>query len=243
MWADLMFSSLQWNANFKGDSGGAKVRGGGSVKRADTEVLLFVYRVRGHEKHKWPIETGNAEETVFSSWKTQKKPALLTAWLQPNEAHFGLWTSSELYKDKFMLFSIHNPLWQRQRETKTYGEDKRGQIYNSKEDSPLEIIVGECSNAECNVFVVLVTKLCLESFATPRTMVHQAFLSMGFSRQEYWSGLPFLSPGDLLHTRIKPRFPVLQILYHWATRELMRIIVHGTFTGLGRGLDQEELTD
>ena len=35
-------------------------------------------------------------------------------------------------------------------------------------------------------------------------------LSMGFSRQEYWSGLPFLSPGDLLNPGIKPWSPALQ---------------------------------
>ena len=40
-------------------------------------------------------------------------------------------------------------------------------------------------------------------FATPWTVVHQAPLSMGFPRQEYWSGLPFSSPGDLLHPGIK----------------------------------------
>ena len=34
-------------------------------------------------------------------------------------------------------------------------------------------------------------------FAIPWTVVYQASLSMGFSRQEYWSGLPFPSPGDL----------------------------------------------
>jgi len=33
---------------------------------------------------------------------------------------------------------------------------------------------------------------------------------MGFSRQEYWSGLPFPSPGDLPHPGIKPRSPTLQ---------------------------------
>ena len=43
------------------------------------------------------------------------------------------------------------------------------------------------------VVVVLVTKLCL-TLATPWTVVCQAPLSMGFFRQEYWSGLPFLSP-------------------------------------------------
>ena len=35
--------------------------------------------------------------------------------------------------------------------------------------------------------------------------VHQASLSLGFSRQEYWSGLPFSSPGDLPDLRIEPR--------------------------------------
>ena len=40
-------------------------------------------------------------------------------------------------------------------------------------------------------------------FATPRTAAHQAPLSMEFSRQEYWSGLPFPSPGDLLDPGIK----------------------------------------
>ena len=35
-------------------------------------------------------------------------------------------------------------------------------------------------------------------FVTPRTVAHQAPLSMGFSRQEYWSGVPLPSPGDLL---------------------------------------------
>ena len=38
---------------------------------------------------------------------------------------------------------------------------------------------------------------CVQFFATPWTVAHQAPLSMGFSRQEYWSGLPFSSPGDL----------------------------------------------
>ena len=47
-------------------------------------------------------------------------------------------------------------------------------------------------------------------FATPWTVAHQASPSMGFSRQEYWSGLPFPSPGDLPHPGIEPRFPILQ---------------------------------
>ena len=46
--------------------------------------------------------------------------------------------------------------------------------------------------------------------ATPWAAAHQAPLSMGFSRQEYWHGLPFPSPGDLPDPGIKPRSPALQ---------------------------------
>ena len=42
------------------------------------------------------------------------------------------------------------------------------------------------------------------------TVAHQASLSMGFSRHDYWSGLPFLSPGDLPNPEIKPGSPALQ---------------------------------
>ena len=47
-------------------------------------------------------------------------------------------------------------------------------------------------------------------FATPWTVAQQAPLSMGFSRQEHWSGLPFPSPGDLPDPGIEPRSPALQ---------------------------------
>ena len=46
-------------------------------------------------------------------------------------------------------------------------------------------------------------------FATPWTVAHQAPPSMGFSRQEYWSGLPFPSPGDLPNPGMEPRSPAL----------------------------------
>ena len=47
-------------------------------------------------------------------------------------------------------------------------------------------------------------------FATPWTVVYQAPPSMGFSRQECWSGLPFPSPGDLPDPGIEPGSPALQ---------------------------------
>ena len=45
---------------------------------------------------------------------------------------------------------------------------------------------------------------------TPWTIAYQAPQSMEFSRQEYWSGLPFPSPGDLPNPGIEPRSPTLQ---------------------------------
>ena len=55
----------------------------------------------------------------------------------------------------------------------------------------------------------LITKLCL-TLAIPQTVAHQASLFMGFPRQEYWSGLPFPSAGDLPNPGIEPRSPTLQ---------------------------------
>ena len=55
----------------------------------------------------------------------------------------------------------------------------------------------------------LVTKSC-PTLETPWTVACQAPLSMGFSRQEYWSGLPFPPPGDLPNPGTEPRFPALQ---------------------------------
>ena len=58
--------------------------------------------------------------------------------------------------------------------------------------------------------MLCVSPSVVSDFATPCTVAHQASLSMGFSRQEYWSGLPFPSPGDLPDPGIKPRSPALE---------------------------------
>ena len=50
----------------------------------------------------------------------------------------------------------------------------------------------------------------VQLFATPCTVAYQAPLTMGFSRQEYSSGLPFPSPGDLPSPGIEPGSPALQ---------------------------------
>ena len=54
------------------------------------------------------------------------------------------------------------------------------------------------------------TGTCSVMFATLWTVARQAALSMGFPRQEYWSGVPFPSPGDLLNPGLEPTSPALQ---------------------------------
>ena len=61
-----------------------------------------------------------------------------------------------------------------------------------------------------SVSLSLVAKLC-PTLATPWTVARKAPLSMGFSRQECWSELPFPSPGDLPDPGIKPESPALQL--------------------------------
>ena len=60
-----------------------------------------------------------------------------------------------------------------------------------------------------NVILVMLKILQASIFATPWTVAYQALLSTGFSRQQYWSGLPFPSPGDLPDPGIEPRSPAL----------------------------------
>ena len=60
----------------------------------------------------------------------------------------------------------------------------------------------------------LVTKSCL-TLATQWTVTCQTPLSMEFSRQEYYSGLPFPSPGDLPDPGIEPKSPALQADYEF----------------------------
>ena len=66
----------------------------------------------------------------------------------------------------------------------------------------------------------LVAILVVNYFVTPRTVTCQTPLSTGFPRQEYWSGLPFPSPGYLPDSRMEPiSCTGRQILYHWASRQ------------------------
>ena len=74
---------------------------------------------------------------------------------------------------------------------------------------------------------------CVRLFATPWTITQQAPLSMGFSRQEYWSGLPFPPPGDLPNPRIKTASsvaPALQVdslpMSHWENPKTLGVILN-----------------
>ena len=62
---------------------------------------------------------------------------------------------------------------------------------------------------QINDFVYEVAQSCL-TLCNPADCTYQALPSMGFSRQEYWSGLPFPSPRDLPSPGIEPRSPALQ---------------------------------
>ena len=61
-----------------------------------------------------------------------------------------------------------------------------------------------------NIICEVKSLSCVRLFVTPRTVAYQDPLSMGFSRQGYWSGLPFPSPGDLPNPGIEPGSPALQ---------------------------------
>ena len=65
------------------------------------------------------------------------------------------------------------------------------------------------SGAKGQLWFGLFTKSYL-TLVTPWTAAYQSALSMGFSRQEYWSRLPFPSPGDLTDPGIETGFPALQ---------------------------------
>ena len=90
---------------------------------------------------------------------------------------------------------------------------------------------GSCDlRTRSSVCIVFLSLSRVGLFATPWTVACQAALSMGFSRQEYRSGLPFPSPRDLLNAGIKPRSPGSPAL------------AGGFFTSGGRGNITQKIT-
>ena len=84
------------------------------------------------------------------------------------------------------------------------------------------LMSNENAMSNLNIIVVCVCVCALSHvrlFANPRIEVHQARLSVGFPRQEYWTGLPFPTAGDLPETGVKSLSLIIscidrQILYH-----------------------------
>ena len=81
-----------------------------------------------------------------------------------------------------------------------------------RDQTPVSCIAGRCFtlSATREAPGIVQSLSCVQLLVTPWTVAHQAPLSMGFSRQEYWSGFPFPSPGDLPNPGIEPRSPALQ---------------------------------
>ena len=74
-------------------------------------------------------------------------------------------------------------------------------------------------NSSISLLLLFSHSFMSDSFVTTWTVTHQASLSIGFSGQDYWSELPFPSPGDLPDPGMKPTSPILQadslLLNHW----------------------------
>ena len=80
-------------------------------------------------------------------------------------------------------------------------------------------------------FLIYVMLSCVQLFVTLCTVAHQSPLSMGFPRQEYWSGLPFTPPGDLPDPKMEAISPITCIAGKfsicWAIGEVMPVIREG----------------
>ena len=86
---------------------------------------------------------------------------------------------------------------------------KRGGLYVHVADSLCRTVETECSRATMRACVLSHDPL----FATPWTVARQAPLSVGFSRQEYWSGSPCPPPGGLPDPGIEPARPIRSVSY------------------------------
>ena len=109
------------------------------------------------------------------------------------------------------ILSEHTKALLRSRWTQDYGQKILWQNGKHRLRKSAPLAVSHLDEKEmmlcCFRDDALVAKLC-PTLVTPWVVAHQAPLSMGFSRQEYWSGLPFPSPGDLTDPGIEPKSPV-----------------------------------
>ena len=101
----------------------------------------------------------------------------------------------EIGMPKCRHYSTHNFLLQHNRKLRIMCDSRKQEQKTLNKEQPS--------------YVMLVTQLCLTLFYS-MTVALQASLFMGFFRQEYWSGLSFLSPGDLPDPGIETGSPALQ---------------------------------
>ena len=97
-------------------------------------------------------------------------------------------------------YSDHSTLWMYDKSSiPCFGDETM--LFSNR-----DICYNHSSSAFCLFKKLLVPQVCMLSrlFGIPWTVAHQTPLSIGFSRQEYWSGLPCPSLGDLLDPGIKP---------------------------------------
>ena len=88
-------------------------------------------------------------------------------------------------------------------------------ITSGKVMKPLSLTQGKCTQLKTDLYLhFLVSQVkslsLIRLFVTPWTVAYESPPSMGFSSQEYWSGLPFPSPGDLPNPGTEPGSPALQ---------------------------------
>ena len=117
-----------------------------------------------------------------------------------NKARGGDGIPVELFQiQKDDAVKVLHSLWQRIWKTQQWPQDRKCQFsfQSQRREMP--------KNVQKSVKSLSRVQL----FATPWTVAYQVPPSMGFSRQEYWSGWPFPSPGDLPYTGIKPGSPTL----------------------------------
>ena len=101
----------------------------------------------------------------------------------------------EVSRIQSISLSLHTARWDGSKNSN--GESgRKAPWFQATTQSPRVALLCECLVCCC----CLVDKSCL----TPWTIAHQAPVSMGFSRQECWSGLPFPSPGDLPEPGVEP---------------------------------------
>ena len=122
--------------------------------------------------------------------------------------HWACWRVSALFPQNWDLQWTRSPNTAGENHTHTHTHTHTNQEFSKLVQQTLKIIrklITLFDGGDGG----LVAKSCL-TLATPWTVALQAPVSMGFSRQEYWSGLPFPPPGDLPDPEIKPQSTALQ---------------------------------